>query len=205
MAVAAMALAGCAGAMRADATSTVVSTARPAGAPDESVADGARDPRWAQPMALDGVPNLHKVGETLYRSAQPTAKGMRNLAAMGIRTVVNLRAYHSDADEIGETELGSVEIPMKPWDPEEDDIVRFLRIVADPARTPVLVHCQHGADRTGTACAIYRMAVCGWSKRDAIDEMTRGGFGYHAVWANLLRFIEKLDVEGLKRRAGLVR
>ncbi len=35
----------------------------------------------------------------------------------------------------------------------------FLRIVTDPKRVPVLVHCQAGADRTGTMCAVYRIAV----------------------------------------------
>jgi len=70
------------------------------------------------------------------------------------------------------------------------------------ARTPVFFHCKHGADRTGTMCAVYRIAVCGWSKDEAIAEMTQGGFGYHTVWTNLIKFIRKLDVEDVKRRAG---
>jgi protein tyrosine/serine phosphatase len=41
------------------------------------------------------------------------------------------------------------QIPMEAWRPEQEDVVRFLRIVTDPKRVPVLVHCQHGADRTG--------------------------------------------------------
>ena len=30
-------------------------------------------------MTLAGVPNLHKVADGLYRSAQPTAEGMTNI------------------------------------------------------------------------------------------------------------------------------
>ena len=30
---------------------------------------------WAQPLKLAGVPNLFKVSETLYRSAQPDSLG----------------------------------------------------------------------------------------------------------------------------------
>jgi protein tyrosine phosphatase (PTP) superfamily phosphohydrolase (DUF442 family) len=162
-----------------------------------------RPDRWAQPVRLEGVPNLHKVSESLYRSAQPSASGMRNLKAFGIRTVVNLRAFHSDGDEIGSTGLGQEHIRMTAWHPEEEDVVRSLRIVSDPARAPVLVHCLHGADRTGTLCAIYRVAVQGWTKEEAIREMTQGGFGFHEVWQNLPSWIGDLDVNVLKARAGL--
>ncbi len=61
----------------------------------------ARPEKWAVPMTCAGVPNLHKVSDELYRSAQPTAEGMTNLVALGIKTVVNLRDNHSDSDEIG--------------------------------------------------------------------------------------------------------
>jgi hypothetical protein len=61
-----------------------------------------RPGKWAVPMTLAGVPNLHKVSDKLYRSAQPTAEGMTNLVALGIKTVVNLRDNHSDSDEIGD-------------------------------------------------------------------------------------------------------
>ena len=64
---------------------------------------------------------------------------------------------------------------------------------------PVLVHCQHGADRTGTMCAVYRIAVDGWTKKEAIREMRDGGFNFHEVWQNLPRWIEDLDVESIRR------
>ena len=92
---------------------------------------------------------------------------------------------------------------MKAWHPEEKEAVRFLKIVTDPQRTPVLVHCQHGADRTGTMIAVYRIAVQGWSKAEAIREMTEGGFGFHWIWSNLPRWIQKLDIDRIKRQAGM--
>ena len=164
------------------------------------------DPRpgqWAVPVAVDGVPNLFRVSDTLYRSAQPSAGGMRNLAAMGIKTIVNLRAYHSDRDEIQGTGLAYEHIRMNTWHPREDDLVRFLKIASDTDKTPLLVHCQHGADRTGTLVAVYRMAVQGWKQEAAIEEMTQGGFGFHAIWVNLVPWIRGLDIEKLKSQAGL--
>ena len=158
---------------------------------------------WAQPAKIDGVPNLHKVSEDLYRSAQPTAKGMKNLKQMGIETIVNLRSFHSDRDEIGKTGLGYEHIYMKAWHPERKEVVRFLQIVTNPKRTPVLVHCLHGADRTGTMCALYRIAVQGWTKEEAIREMIDGGFNFHAVFDNLPEWIQELDVESIKKDAGI--
>ena len=162
-----------------------------------------RPPHWAMPMPIRGVPNLHKVSDTFYRSAQPSPEGMKSLKEMGIETIVNLRSFHSDRDEIGETGLAYDHIYMKAWHPEEEDTVRFLQIVTNPKRTPVLVHCQHGADRTGTMCAFYRIAVEGWSKEEALKEMTEGGFGFHGIWGNLIRWINGVDIEGIKKRAGI--
>ncbi len=162
-----------------------------------------RPTSWAQPIDLAGVPNLHQVSTNLYRSAQPTTQGMRNLSQKGIRTVVNLRSFHSDRDEIKGTGLGYEHINMKAWHPEHKEIVRFLQIVTDPKRTPVLVHCQHGADRTGTMCAVYRVAVQGWTKEAAIREMTEGGFGFHGVWKNLPTWIAQLDIESIRKEAGI--
>jgi len=162
-----------------------------------------RPDKWATPLKLPGLPNLHKVSDALYRGAQPTAQGMRELKKLGVKTLVNLRMSGSDKDELGDTGLACEEIPMKPWHVEADEAVRFLKIVTDKARAPVFVHCQQGADRTGLACALYRIVVQGWTREEAIREMTRGGFGHHAIFGNLPRFIQELDVEDLKRRAGL--
>jgi len=158
-----------------------------------------RSASWAQPMNIEGVPNLYKVSDTLYRSAQPTAAGFKALKEMGIKTIVNLRSFHSDRDEIGDTGLAYEHIYMKAWHPEEKEVVRFLRIVTNSKRTPVLVHCQHGADRTGTMSAIYRIVAQGWSKQEAVHEMTQGGFGFHAVWENLPRWILEFNFPQIEK------
>lgn len=158
---------------------------------------------WAQRLELPGLPNLHKVCDELYRGAQPTAEGMKELEKLGVKTVVNLRFLFSDRDELKGTSLGYEHINMTTFWPVEADVVRFLRIVTDPNRTPVFVHCQYGADRTGVMVAVYRIAVQGWSKDEAIEEMTKGGFGHHAIYKNLVEFIRELDIDQIKRAAGL--
>jgi protein tyrosine/serine phosphatase len=162
-----------------------------------------RPEHWAKAIEIQGVPNLHKVSDTLYRSAQPSAEGMTNLKNVGIKTIVNLRSFHSDRDEIGDSGFAYEHIYMKAWHPEEEEAIRFLQIVTAPKRSPVLVHCQHGADRTGTMCALYRIAIQGWTKEEAVREMTQGGFGFHEIWKNLPNWLENLDIEAIKKKAGV--
>jgi protein tyrosine phosphatase (PTP) superfamily phosphohydrolase (DUF442 family) len=162
-----------------------------------------RATNWARPFAVSGVKNCYQVTTNLLRGAQPTAKGMANLKARGIKTVINLRAFHSDKNEVAGMGLKSVRFEMEPWRSEEEDVVRFLKVVADTNNLPAFVHCKRGADRTGMMCAMYRIAVCGWTKKEAIAEMRNGGFGFNPIWRNLATFVEKTDVDKLKRQAGL--
>jgi protein tyrosine/serine phosphatase len=154
--------------------------------------------KWASPIEREGLPNLHKVSEELYRGAQPTAEGMKELKKLGIKTVINLRAFHSDQDEIGETELDYVHIPILAWHLKEEHVIQFLKLVTDKSRTPVFVHCMQGADRTGAMSAIYRIVIEGWPKKEAIEEMTKGGFGFHKILKNLIKVVENLNIEEIK-------
>ncbi len=116
-----------------------------------------------------------------------------------------LRLTYSDTDEIAGTGLGEVHIRVEAWDADEDEVVRFLEVATDPERQPVFVHCRHGADRTGMMCAIYRMVVCGWDRKDAIGEMTGGDFGYHRIWKDIVRYLERVEVEKFRREASVSR
>ncbi|MCP4613260.1 MAG: dual specificity protein phosphatase family protein [Planctomycetes bacterium] len=169
----------------------------------ESITKQETQKKWAQALNLPGVPNLHKVSEDLYRGAQPSSEGMKQLEKLGIKTVVNLRLVHSDRDEIENTGLSYEHIPMATWNTQDEDVVRFLKIITDSNNTPVFVHCQYGADRTGIICAIYRIAVKGWNKKEAIEEMTKGGFGFHSIWKNLVDDIHSLNIDKIKKTADL--
>ena len=172
------------------------------------VAPGPRPANWAAPVAASpGLPNLHRVNSTLYRSAQPSREGFVPLdthasLAHGdppIRTVVSLRVFKDDSALVAASSaLRLEEIAFRTWHPEDEDVVKFLRIATTPALQPVLVHCRHGSDRTGTMVAVYRIVVEGWTKADASDEMIHGGYGFHPLWQNLVRYIETLDVDAIR-------
>jgi protein tyrosine/serine phosphatase len=158
----------------------------------------ARDPRWAEPIELPGVPNLYRITPTLYRSEQPSALGMRNLEKLGIRTVINLRFFGNDADEVRGTALHTERTKILTWDIDDHHVIEVMRMLRNPENGPFLIHCKHGADRTGLMSAMYRILEEGWTADDALRELTDGGYGYHSIWSNIQRYVRSADVGKLR-------
>lgn len=164
-----------------------------------------RPENWAPPIQVEGAPNLHKVSDLLYRCAQPTAPGFKELEKLGIKTVINLRSERSDRNLLAGTNLKYYEIPSKATQIKEADLLKFLQIVTNPEEGPYLVHCHHGADRTGLFVAVYRVVVQDWTRIEAIREMQKGGFGFHNTYTNIVKYLETFDVEKFRRALNLDR
>jgi protein tyrosine phosphatase (PTP) superfamily phosphohydrolase (DUF442 family) len=160
-----------------------------------------RNPRWALRIEQPGLPNFYEVSPALYRGAQPTREGLDELRRIGVKTVVSLRAFHGERGAVAAAGFAYERISFKVWHPEDEDLRRFLAIVTDPARQPVFVHCLRGADRTGTAVAVYRVCAQRWSREDAIDEMVNGGFEFHPGFRNLVAYLRSFDAAAVS--AGL--
>ena len=160
----------------------------------------ARDASWAKPMTLQGVPNLNQVTPILYRSAQPDAGGFANLAkSLKIKTVIDLRESQTDAAYLGDTKIKPYYVPMNALHITTDEIVAALTLIkAHEGEGPILVHCQHGADRTGVVIAMYRIIYQGWSKQQAVDEMKNGGYNFHSIFFNIPTFINNADIPAIK-------
>jgi protein tyrosine/serine phosphatase len=167
-------------------------------------ADAAPSRRWAEQLPNPHLKNFHKVSDDLYRGAQPSPVGMKELEGLGIKTIINLRGWHSDVAALKGTSLRYEHIEMSAALPRNKEVIRFIQIVGKKENGPFFVHCQHGSDRTGTMCAVYRMAFQGWNKNDAIEEMTQGGFGFHKIWnTTLVPWLHKTDIGALKGIAGV--
>ena len=162
-----------------------------------------RPATWAVLLEKPGLPNLYKVSPTLFRGAQPSHDGMLQLQQMGVKTIVSLRGFHDDEALAKGTSISHISIRFHTWHPEEEEMVAFLKIVTDPARQPVFVHCKRGIDRTGTMAALYRIGVQGWTKEEAVREMTKGGFGYDDLFPNLVAYVQGLDIGKIKQKAGI--
>ena len=126
------------------------------------------------------LPNFHKVNDQLYRGAQPLTGGMKELAALGIKTVINLRGEDEHTrDEEAEARVAGLRyfsVPLPGFGrPSDEQVNRVLALINDSQNWPVFVHCHHGEDRTGTIIAVYRISHDGWSGEEARKEAKHYG------------------------------
>ncbi|MDX2030944.1 MAG: dual specificity protein phosphatase family protein [Blastocatellia bacterium] len=154
------------------------------GASAAGVDDKSDKRRRAESEEAD-VKNFGKVNEHIYRGGQPKEKEYRELSAMGIKTVIDLR---EDAESYARTEaeragLKYINLRLNAKTPPTmEESNQFLGLVKERAHWPVFVHCAGGRHRTGVLVAVYRMEVDGWTAEQAYREMKDfkfySNFGY---------------------------
>lgn len=133
------------------------------------------------------LPNFHRINAILYRGGQPKDNGFERLAAIGIKTVINLRDddKREDAEEKEVRALGMryFNVPLNNLfgRPSDEQMNRLLSIINAPENQPIFIHCKRGSDRTGTVIAVYRIEHDGWSCEQAKAEAKRYGMGFWVV------------------------
>ena len=139
------------------------------------------------------IENFGRVNANYFRGAEPADGEYANLAALGIRTVIDLRSNDVDkGDELLVEHAGMhyVQIPMTTHEPPTRMVIeQFLRIVDDPEARPVYVHCVGGRHRTGVMTAVYRMAREGWPADRAFKEMKAYNFGADFLHPEFKKFV----------------
>jgi len=127
------------------------------------------------------IDNFGQVSPTYFRGAQPKGQDYADLAALGVKTVIDLTDDDGQAGEKASVERAGmtyVKIPMSTHETLSDrKVAQFLSIVDDEAKQPVYVHCVGGRHRTGVMTAVYRMTEQGWSADKAFGEMKQYKFG----------------------------
>jgi protein tyrosine/serine phosphatase len=141
-----------------------------------ATAAGQSDARYKE------LPKFHEINAGLYRGAQPKAGGLKRLAQLGIKTIVDLRSAgdraRSEEREAHGLGLRYFNVPFKWYGrPTDKQVERVLEIINRPENQPVFVHCGHGVDRTGLIVAVYRITQEGFTSTQAKSEAKR--FGMH--------------------------
>ena len=139
-----------------------------------------------------GIDNFGRVSPTYYRGAQPGDRDFAELAALGVKTVIDLQegGLATEPGLVERAGMKYVRIPMttrKP--PTNDQLAQFLGLVNDPASQPVYVHCAGGRHRTGVMTAVYRMTRDGWTSDQAFNEMKQYDFGADFLHPEFKRFV----------------
>lgn len=155
---------------------------------------------WATP--INAKANLYQVTPQLYRSEQLLASDVNLLEANHIDTIVNLRFFDRDDDSerLANQGFKLVNFPLLTWSIKPKQLAKILIVIEDEQAQgkTVLVHCYHGADRTGVTIAMYRIIHQGWTVEQAKAEMVQGGYGYHAIWKNINDLLTEQKVAQVK-------
>jgi protein tyrosine/serine phosphatase len=151
-----------------------------------------------------GIRNFGCVNERFYRGAQPSPGDYRALAALGIRTIIDLqREGEPDEPQLVEAAgMKFLRIPMSDRSsPSRKAAEEFLSVVNDPANQPVFVHCRGGRHLTGAMIAIYRLTNDRWTADQAFVEMKQyefeRGFGHGSLKDFVFDFYSTLDQRGI--------
>lgn len=159
------------------------------------VEQAGRPAVWATPIQSENLGNFYKVSDDLYRAKQPSREGMRELAERGIKTVLDLRSGTKDDRYAKGTGLVTLHYPVPYVNITDAPLIEALRMIRD-AEKPVLVHCRHGADRTGMIVALYRIVDQGWTREDAVREMVDGDYGHHKrIYPGIAKYLLSVDTQ----------
>ena len=131
------------------------------------------------------IKNFGKLDERFYRGAQPKESDFKDLAALGIKTIVDLRddptGYEKAAAEAAGMQYVNIAMSDTKY-PKEEQIQQFLKLASDPATGKFYVHCAGGRHRTGVAGAVYRMTYYGWDYDRTYKEMK--DFDFYTRWGH---------------------
>jgi protein tyrosine/serine phosphatase len=139
------------------------------------------------------IDNFGQINARYYRGGQPEARDYAELAALGVKTIVNLTSDDAQAEEPAQAKQNGLQyfqIPMTTRQPPTaPQLAEFLAIVDDPANQPVYVHCVGGRHRTGVMTAVYRMTNDGWTSDQAFAEMKKFQFGMDFLHPEFKKFV----------------
>lgn len=133
---------------------------------------------------IEDLPNFHEVHPFLYRSGEPTKKGLAQLKEQGFKTLIDLRApseqKFDEKEAASELGLKYIRLLMTSAPPTKKQVDTMLdeikKAQQDSSNGKVLVHCAHGSDRTGCMIGIWRVSQEGWNYDDAYKEMRKYWF-----------------------------
>ena len=160
-------------------------------------------PVWGAEIHMPGIPNFHQVNDRVYRGAQPTEEGWKNLAKLGVKTIIDLcrLGEHSSEAEARAVEAAGmryVSVPMNGYvAPSHEQVAKVLQLL--DSGEPVFVHCKLGRDRTGTVIACYRIKHEGWQNQKALQEAK--SYGLHPLEFGMKRYVLAFQANG-KGEAG---
>ena len=155
----------------------------------------------ADALANVRIDNFGRINDRYFRGAQPEGQDYADLAALGVKTIIDLQEAPEDPNEARTAKalgLSYYRIPMSTRRaPTTEQLAFFFKLVNDPAAQPVYVHCKGGRHRTGVMTAAYRMSFDGWTADQAFGEMKRYDFGPDFLHPEFKKYVYGYDPKGI--------
>ncbi len=150
------------------------------------------------------IKNFGQMDDRFFRGGQPKEDEYKELAALGIKTIIDLQIDTKDYEKRNVEALGMkyVNIPMSDKDyPETAKIDEFLKLVNDPATGKFYVHCAGGRHRTGVMGAVYRFNLYNWNYDQVYAEMKK--FDFYTRWGHgdMKKFVQDYAANWLTKQA----
>lgn len=150
------------------------------------------------------IKNFGQMDDRFFRGGQPKERDYSQLAALGIKTVIDLQREPKDYEKQLVEALGMryVNIPMSDRDyPESDKIAEFLKLVDDPSTGKFFVHCAGGRHRTGVMGAVYRFNLYNWNYDQVYAEMKK--YDFYTRWGHgdMKKFVQDYAASWLTKQA----
>ena len=139
------------------------------------------------------IKNFGQMDERFFRGAQPRETDFKDLAALGVNTVIDLRddAKATEKKDVEAQGMRYVNIPMSDTVyPKAEQIDAFLKLAADPATGKFYVHCAGGRHRTGVIGAVYRFNHDHWNYDQVYAEMKTYDFYTRFGHGAMKQFVE---------------
>ena len=143
------------------------------------------------------IGNFGQMDERFYRGGRPKPEEFKNLAALGIHTVIDLTDNSREREQPAVEAAGMryINIPIvDKTNPSVEQINEFLKVTNNPATGKFYVHCAGGRHRTGVMGAVYRFNHDHWSYDQVYAEMKK--FDFYTRWGHgeMKKFVQDYSV-----------
>ncbi|MGE0596020.1 MAG: sulfur transferase domain-containing protein [Hyphomonadaceae bacterium] len=139
-----------------------------------------RDLVWADHGFLrTAFSNFHWIDPgRMARANQPSPAQIARYAALGVRTILNLRGpsdtgyYHLEREACAEHGVVMIDARMHSREPPRKDQILRANALFETIEYPALMHCKSGADRAGVMAVLYAHFQMGLPIRAAMEQLS---------------------------------
>jgi protein tyrosine/serine phosphatase len=154
------------------------------------------------------ISNFGQLDDNFYRGARPKPEELTALAALGIKTIIDLTDNTREREEPAVIAAGMryINIPIEDkTNPSAEQISTFLKIANDPNTGKFYVHCAGGRHRTGVMAAVYRFNHSHWNYDQAYAEMKQFDFYTSNGHGKQLEFVQDYwqQIQAKQANAGI--